>query len=68
MLMIDGKLPGPTRRQPLVTKPKLQTTKRATTQAPDTTTKGQAGQPDAVAQKIDGDCKNESESKYGVVT
>jgi hypothetical protein len=60
MLMINGKLPRPTRQQMQATKPRIPATKRIITQALKTTTKKQPG---AVAQKIEADCKNESASK-----
>jgi hypothetical protein len=60
MLMIDGKLPRPTQQQYSATEPKIQKSKRTTTEEPETTTEKQ---PEAVPQKIEGDCREESESK-----
>ena len=68
MVMVNGKLPRPTRShvretKPKIqaTKPKIQATKPTTTPKVDTTTKQQ---PSPVVQRIEAKCKKESESEY----
>ncbi|CAB4013910.1 angiopoietin-related 7-like [Paramuricea clavata] len=64
MLMINGKLPRPTRQQMQATEPRIPATKRIITQAVESTTKKRPG---VVAQKIETECKNESATSVHAV-